>query len=98
MTSSPSDADGTYFCDEPWTGIFSVQVNLDVTFCPCYLKQRIGNLGESSMAEIWNSQPLVELRESFGRGELPDTCAAQLCPVSVGKRLQQRPPGPPAQR
>jgi MoaA/NifB/PqqE/SkfB family radical SAM enzyme len=73
-----------YFCEEPWTGLFSVRTNLDVTFCPCYLKLRIGNLNDNSLHEIWNADPLVRLRESFERGELPDPCRGQLCPVAVG--------------
>jgi hypothetical protein len=74
-----------YSCDEPWIGIFSVETNLDVTFCPCYAKVRIGNLGEASMHEIWNSPALVGLRETFRQGELPDVCAGQLCPVVLGE-------------
>jgi hypothetical protein len=74
-----------YSCHEPWTGIFSVETNQDVTFCPCYLQMRIGNLAEASMHEIWNSPALVGLRESFRRGELPDVCAGQLCPVVLGE-------------
>jgi hypothetical protein len=91
MTSSPSDDQG-YFCDEPWIGVFAIRANLDVTFCPCYLKQTVGNLKESTMRELWNVEPLVELRRSFSRGELPAACAAQLCPVAVGKPIQQRLP------
>ena len=86
MTSSRSDApDGAYFCDEPWTGIFSVEVSLDVTFCPCYLKMRIGNLDEASMQEIWNADELIALRESFSRGDLPKPCRGQTCPVVLGE-------------
>lgn len=77
----------TYFCDEPWTGIFSIETNLDVTFCPCYLKLKIGNLNEAPMQEIWNAEPLVQLRRSFQQGELPEACQGQLCPVALGKGL-----------
>lgn len=84
-STTSSRADRKYFCTEPWTGIFSVETNRDVTFCPCYLKMRIGNLNESSMQEIWNTEELVELRRSFSRGELPKPCQGQLCPVVLGE-------------
>jgi MoaA/NifB/PqqE/SkfB family radical SAM enzyme len=74
-----------YFCEEPWTGIFSIQTNQDVTFCPCYLKMRIGNLNETSMQEIWNSPVLVGMRHTFSKGELPEVCEGQLCPVVRGE-------------
>jgi len=77
-----------YFCEEPWTGIFSIQTNQDVTFCPCYLKMRIGNLNEASMQEIWNSPALVEMRQMFSDGELPEVCEGQLCPVVRGERRE----------
>ena len=75
----------SYFCTEPWTGIFSVRTNRDVIFCPCYLQLKIGNLSESSMQDIWNSSKLVELRKSFGQSKLPEICSHQLCPVARGK-------------
>ena len=84
--SSPSESK-KYFCTEPWIGIFSIETNQDVTFCPCYLKMNIGNLNESSMKEIWNSEKLVELRGSFREGVLPEVCRPQLCPVVLGKKL-----------
>ena len=83
MRSTSSDGGGShrYFCDEPWTGSFAIQVNQEVTFCPCYLKMPIGNLAESTMQEIWNADALVDLRRQFAAGELPDVCKDQLCPV-----------------
>jgi MoaA/NifB/PqqE/SkfB family radical SAM enzyme len=77
----------TYFCTEPWTGIFSVQTNLDVTVCPCYLKLKIGNLNETSMQDLWNAPALVKLRRAFAKGRLPAPCRGQLCPVATGKPL-----------
>ena len=74
----------TYFCSEPWTGIFSVRTNRDVIFCPCYLQLKIGNLSDSSMQDIWNSSKLVELRKSFRKGKLPEKCSQQLCAVARG--------------
>jgi MoaA/NifB/PqqE/SkfB family radical SAM enzyme len=85
MRSISSRRRRKYFCTEPWQGIFSVETNRDVTFCPCYLKMRLGNLDESSMQEIWNADELIELRESFGRGELPAPCEGQSCPVVLGE-------------
>jgi MoaA/NifB/PqqE/SkfB family radical SAM enzyme len=74
-----------FFCPEPWVGLFSIQINQDVIFCPCYLKMRIGNLREKSPQEIWNAKSLVELRKSFRKGNLPPVCANQLCPVALDK-------------
>lgn len=82
----PSSSEARYFCEEPWTGSFSVETNGDVSFCPCYLKLRIGNLSESSMQEIWNCDELVALRTDFRDGVLPELCQGQLCPVAVGRR------------
>ena len=48
---------------------------------------RIAVVGHNEGAAI---AMLVELRRSFARGELPAACAGQLCPVAVGKPLQQR--------
>lgn len=75
----------TYFCTEPWTGGFSIQTNLDVRFCSCYLNSKIGNLRESSIEEIWNSPELHQLRRSFSKGKLPQVCQGQLCPVALGQ-------------
>ena len=77
--SEPSDTE-PYFCSEPWTGRLSIETNRDVTFCPCYLQMRIGNLDEASMQEIWNSPQLVWFRRSFSQGILPEPCQGQLCP------------------
>jgi MoaA/NifB/PqqE/SkfB family radical SAM enzyme len=79
------EAGRKYFCDEPWTGIFSVETNHDVTFCPCYLQMKIGNLNESTMREIWNAEELIEMRASFRDGVLPAPCQGQNCPVVMGE-------------
>jgi hypothetical protein len=76
-----------FFCSEPWVGLFSIQINQDVTFCPCYLKMKIGNLNENSPAEIWNADALIKLRASFRVGNLPHVCQNQLCPVALDKKL-----------
>ena len=49
----------------PWAGIFSIETNLEVPFCPCYLKLKMSNLNEASIQEIWNAEALVQLRHSF---------------------------------
>ena len=77
----------SYFCEEPWTGIFSVRSNGDVRCCPCYAQVKIGNIYESSMHEIWNSEELIKMRRAFRKGELPNVCKGQLCPVVVGNKL-----------
>jgi radical SAM protein with 4Fe4S-binding SPASM domain len=77
----------TYFCDEPWVGIFSVRTNGDVICCPCYAQVKIGNLNESSMQEIWNSGKMIQMRKAFKKGELPEPCKKQICPVVVGEKL-----------
>lgn len=74
----------TYFCEEPWTGGFSIQTNLDVHFCSCYLNMKIGSLRDSSIDEIWNSKQMRQIRESFSKGDLPRVCRGQLCPVALG--------------
>ena len=85
MTSHFSEPEARrYFCTEPWVGIFAIETNQDVTFCPCFLKMKIGNLKGSSIQEVWNAEPLVELRRSFSEGVLPEPCRGQLCPVAVG--------------
>ncbi len=76
-----------YFCEEPWTGIFSVRSNGDVRCCPCYAQVKIGNIYESSMHEIWNSEELIKMRKAFRKGELPNVCKGQLCPVVVGTKM-----------
>lgn len=77
-------ANEKYFCTEPWTGIFSVTIELDAIFCPCYLKMKLGNLADQTLKELWNSPSLASLRSSFAKGELPAVCRPQLCPVAVG--------------
>lgn len=77
-----------YFCNEPWIGVFSMKTNGDCICCPCYAKVKLGNLNESTIGDIWNSPKLIEMRESFSKGELPEVCKGQLCPVVVGENNQ----------
>lgn len=81
--STGSDDGHRWFCDEPWTGTLAIQVDQDVEFCPCYLKLRLGNLADATLLELWNAEPLQELRREFAAGQLPDVCAQQLCPVAL---------------
>lgn len=74
----------SYFCHEPWTGIFSIRTSGDVVCCPCYAKVLVGNVNESSLREIWNGEKIKTMREAFSRGELPSECTNQICPVVVG--------------
>jgi radical SAM protein with 4Fe4S-binding SPASM domain len=76
----------TYFCEEPWIGVFSVKTNGDVIFCPCYAQEKIGNIHESFIQDIWNSDIIIAMREAFSKGELPERCRNQLCPVVVGDK------------
>jgi hypothetical protein len=84
-TSDEHQDERKYFCTEPWSGIFSVETNRDVTFCPCYLRMKIGNLEDASMGEIWNSEQMQELRASFRDGILPAPCHGQSCPPVLGE-------------
>ena len=84
-SSEPPAEPRTYFCNEPWTGVLDIQTNRDVKFCPCYLNMKVGNLDEASLAEIWNSPPLVRIRQSFQAGLLPEVCEGQLCPPVLGE-------------
>lgn len=90
MRSTPSDSEQeSFFCNEPWIGVLGVETNRDVTFCPCYLQMRIGNLDEASMQEIWNAPVLVAMRRAFRVGVLPTACEGQLCPVVLREDADQ---------
>jgi len=56
---------GRNFCDEPWR---SVTVNWNGTVCLCcsdYSKHSMGDIRESPLPEIWNSQSYQEVRSYF---------------------------------
>lgn len=88
MKRTSSEPERKYFCNEPWTGVFTVLPNRDVLFCPCYMKRVIGNLDEASMQEIWNADEMIKLRRTFARGKLPRPCRGQLCPPALGEGPQ----------
>jgi hypothetical protein len=74
------------FCNEPWVGVLSVEVNRDAIFCPCYLKLKLGNLDQASLQELWNAEPLIAIRREFAAGRLPDACRGQLCAPALGNQ------------
>lgn len=77
-------------CDEPWTGLFSVNTNGDVVFCPCYARVKIGSIESAGVRELWNGDLLAGIRESFRRGEFPACCRDQLCPpVTQAERARR---------
>lgn len=73
-----------YFCNEPWIGVLAIEIDQSVTFCPCYLKLRLGSLESASLEALWNAPALVAIRSAFGRGELPEACRGQLCAPALG--------------
>jgi MoaA/NifB/PqqE/SkfB family radical SAM enzyme len=92
-----SSSSEVYFCNEPWLGVLGIESDLDVTFCPCYLKLPLGNLRERSLEELWNVSTLVDIRASFQRGQLPTVCRGQLCAPALGTEsyLTERPVAAP---
>lgn len=82
--ATSANEDGSYFCNTPWLGVLTIEVNRDVTFCPCHMKLRLGNLDDQPLEELWNGPELVKIREDFREGRLPDACQGQLCPPAVG--------------
>ena len=78
-------------------GVLGIDTNHDVRFCTCYLKLPLGNLREATLLELWNAEPLVEIRRSFARGELPAPCRGHLCaPALGGESYLTRVPTPPS--
>ena len=92
-----SNSSETYFCNEPWLGVLGIETNFDVTFCPCYLKLKLGNLRQQRLEELWNTPALADIRAAFQRGQLPGACQGQLCAPALGTAsyLTQRPPVTP---
>ena len=86
---SENKPQGPYFCEEPWTGIFSVRTNGDVICCPCYAQVKIGNINKAPLQEIWNSEQIVDMRSHLSKGQLPEPCKNQLCPVVVDTKRNQ---------
>jgi len=66
-----------YICDIPFT---SLEVHNNVCFvcCPSWLPNRI-EMNEISLEDMWNSQPIIDIRESILDGSFK-YCDKQLCP------------------
>ena len=66
-----------------WRG--PMYVHYDGTVFPCcyiYPEEPLGNVKKSTLAEIWNSERMVRLREAHIRGDLGNYKACQNCPAA----------------
>jgi radical SAM protein with 4Fe4S-binding SPASM domain len=66
-----------------WRG--PMYVHYDGTVFPCcyiYPEEPLGNIRKNSLAEIWNSDKMVQLREAHVRGELGPYKVCQNCPAA----------------
>jgi radical SAM protein with 4Fe4S-binding SPASM domain len=69
-----------------WRG--PMYVHYDGTIFPCcyiYPEEPLGNIRKNSLAEIWNSDKMVRLREAHVRGELGPYRVCQNCPAARPK-------------
>jgi radical SAM protein with 4Fe4S-binding SPASM domain len=69
-----------------WRG--PMYVHYDGTVFPCcyiYPEEPLGNIRKNSMAEIWNSDKMVRLREGHVRGELGPYKVCRNCPAARPK-------------
>jgi radical SAM protein with 4Fe4S-binding SPASM domain len=62
------------FCLAPWLGQLVIDLNGNVRLC-CSTTYSLGNLNDSSLAEIWNSPKMKAIRASFARGYNPKACS-----------------------
>ncbi len=83
----PGDNDGRppmrYPCYLLWRG--PMYIHYDGTVFPCcyiYPEEPIGNIKRNSLQEIWNSEPMIRLREAHIRGELDGYQACRNCPAA----------------
>jgi len=60
-------------CLVPWTGQVQVEQNGDIGLC-CTVKHIVGNLYQSSFADIWHGEEMNVLRRSFKEGKQPRVC------------------------
>jgi hypothetical protein len=58
-------------------------------FCLC-ARVVIGNLERATAQALWNSERLVEIRETFRRGVFPGCCEGQLCPPVANAERARR--------
>jgi radical SAM protein with 4Fe4S-binding SPASM domain len=66
-----------------WRG--PMYIHYDGTVFPCcyiYPEEAIGNVRRNSLADIWNSDRMVRLREAHLRGDLEAYGACQNCPAA----------------
>ena len=71
--AEPSDAPRILeVCRMPWEGLM-VESDGSVKNC-CFNGPYIGNLNEQSFEEVWNGEPVQELRRSFVEDRPPEGC------------------------
>jgi len=66
-----------------WRG--PMYVHYDGTVYPCcyiYPEEPVGNLKQSSLQEVWNSEPMVRIREAHVKGDLSAYRACRNCPAA----------------
>jgi len=64
-------------CEAPWKWLV-VNNRGDCLPC-CYLQGTIGNLEKQTIDEIWNGQPIQEIRSSIAKGEVHKLCQGASC-------------------
>jgi len=60
-------------CIAPWIGQLQINLQGNVNLC-CETNCYLGNLNDSSLAEIWNSDKMQHIRKSFKEGYIPKVC------------------------
>ncbi|MFA6636940.1 MAG: radical SAM protein [Candidatus Omnitrophota bacterium] len=60
-------------CAAPWLGQLIIRQNGDVALC-CGLPHSLGNIKHSTLREIWNSEEIKKVRESFRNNRFPRIC------------------------
>jgi radical SAM protein with 4Fe4S-binding SPASM domain len=68
-------------CKAPWIGQLQIQQDGSVRPC-CHLGYSLGNLNNSTLEEIWNSEDMQRIRTSFQNGRFPWECRS--CPAVSG--------------
>ncbi len=82
------NADGV-LCLNPFY-FFEVDITGEVVVCcTAWLKRRLGNIKYQTIAEIWNGEPMKDLRRRMYRGEWEGWCSAD-CPRIVEYRLNKK--------
>ena len=69
-----------------WRG--PMYIHYDGTVFPCcyiYPDEPVGNVKKNSLAQIWNSEEMVKIREAHISGDLTDYKACQNCPAARPK-------------